>query len=139
MPDTPVYSTSLQSIIERGKDYPLAYLAALQLQPLMDDMTAGFKHVPGAHSNAVEQRSRGGITPEIMHTVKTATMQLQEHLFDLQKLAIEHPEQKDYIEKQIEETRLVSGALVETVSMITRFNDMPHAAVKAAGGSKGRD
>jgi hypothetical protein len=135
----PLYSASLEAIIDRGKDYPLAYLAALQLKPLMDDLANGFKQAPGAHSSAVDSRSKGGITPDIMHTVKTATMQLQEHLFDLQKLAIEHPDQKEHIQEQIEETRLVSGALVEAVSMITRFNDMSHPAVKAAGGGKARD
>ncbi len=122
MDKKPLISADLQFIIEHGQDYPLAYLAALQLKPILDSLTNDFRSSPqGKHTGALEQQ---GIPQDVMHTVKQATIQLQEHLFDLQKLMIEHPEQKEHIQAQLDETRTVSGALVETVSVITQFKGM---------------
>src|SRR5687768_4854881 len=136
MENKPLISADLNYVIEHGQDYPLAYLAALQLKPLLDDLVVNNFHAApapaGKHTDALA--SSQGIPPEVMDTVKRATIQLQEHLFDLQKLKIRHPEQKDYITAQLDETRKVSGALVEAVSVITQFKGMPQNKPARTGG-----
>lgn len=104
----------LDRLIEEEADFPLAQLAAMQLRPAYKRAEADIMNQSSGHAEALKGSN---ITESITNVVGTAVVELQKHMFELQRLAISHPDQKEDILNQVNHTRKVANILTQALSM----------------------